>query len=127
MQGLRRGDGERSPGPRDARLRRGGLPQGDRRGTLLPRCAGRRSYGPDHGCSVRLYRQSRLRLATFLRKESNPMPNDTLLLGAVAYDPKVVMIWDGFQAYFEKRGLNFDYILYSNYERQVAAQFAGLI
>lgn len=55
------------------------------------------------------------------------MSNDTLLLGAVAYDPKVVMIWDGFQAYFQKRGLNFDYILYSNYERQVAAQFAGQI
>jgi phosphonate transport system substrate-binding protein len=55
------------------------------------------------------------------------MTNDTLLLGAVAYDPKVVMIWDGFQAYFEKHGLSFDYILYSNYERQVAAQFAGQI
>jgi phosphonate transport system substrate-binding protein len=55
------------------------------------------------------------------------MSNDTLLLGAVAYDPKVVMIWDGFQAYFAKQGLRFDYILYSNYERQVAAQFAGQI
>jgi phosphonate transport system substrate-binding protein len=52
---------------------------------------------------------------------------DTLLLGAVAYDPKVVMIWDGFQAYFQNRGLPFDYILYSNYERQVAAQFAAQI
>jgi phosphonate transport system substrate-binding protein len=55
------------------------------------------------------------------------MPNDTLLLGAVAYDPRVVMIWDGFQAYFQQRDLSFDYILYSNYERQVAAQFAGQI
>ncbi len=55
------------------------------------------------------------------------MPNDTLLLGAVAYDPKVVMIWDGFQAYFQKEGLGFDYVLYSNYERQVSAQFAGQI
>jgi phosphonate transport system substrate-binding protein len=55
------------------------------------------------------------------------MSNDTLLLGAVAYDPKVVLIWDGFQAYFEKQGLPFDYILYSNYERQVTAQFAGQI
>jgi len=55
------------------------------------------------------------------------MSNDTLLLGAVAYDPKVVLIWDGFQAYFAKQGLHFDYILYSNYERQVAAQFAGQI
>jgi phosphonate transport system substrate-binding protein len=51
----------------------------------------------------------------------------TLLLGAVAYDPKVVTIWDGFQAYFQKCGLPFDYILYSNYERVVEAQFAGHI
>jgi phosphonate transport system substrate-binding protein len=55
------------------------------------------------------------------------MSNETLLLGAVAYDPKVVMIWDGFQSYFETHGLRFDYILYTNYERQVAAQFAGQI
>lgn len=55
------------------------------------------------------------------------MSNDTLLLGAVAYDPKVVLIWDGFQTHFAKHGLPFDYILYSNYERQVAAQFAGRI
>src|ERR1700680_3437013 len=53
--------------------------------------------------------------------------NDTLLLGAVAYHPKVVTIWDGFQAYFQERALGFDYILYSNYERQVEAQFAGQI
>jgi len=51
----------------------------------------------------------------------------TLLLGAVAYDPKVVTIWDGFQAYFQRHGLDFDYILYSNYERQVEAHFAGHI
>jgi phosphonate transport system substrate-binding protein len=53
--------------------------------------------------------------------------DNTLLLGAVAYDPKVVTIWDGFQSYFQKHGLSFDYILYSNYERQVEAQFAGQI
>ncbi|HEY1338647.1 MAG TPA: phosphate/phosphite/phosphonate ABC transporter substrate-binding protein [Bryobacteraceae bacterium] len=53
--------------------------------------------------------------------------NNTLLLGAVAYDPKVVTIWDGFQAYFAAHGLDFDYVLYSNYERQVEAQFAGQI
>jgi ABC-type phosphate/phosphonate transport system substrate-binding protein len=56
------------------------------------------------------------------------MPDDkTLILGAVAYDPKVVTIWDGFLAYFEKQGLPFDYILFSNYERQVEAHFAGQI
>ena len=56
------------------------------------------------------------------------MPDDkTLILGAVAYDPKVITIWDGFLAYFEKQGLPFDYILFSNYERQVEAHFAGQI
>jgi ABC-type phosphate/phosphonate transport system substrate-binding protein len=55
------------------------------------------------------------------------MSETTLLLGAVAYDPKVVTIWDGFQEYFVGRGLSFDYILYTNYERQVEAQFAGNI
>ena len=54
------------------------------------------------------------------------MPNhETLVLGAVAYDAKVVPIWDGFQRWFESRGLPFDYVLYSNYERQVEQHFAG--
>jgi ABC-type phosphate/phosphonate transport system substrate-binding protein len=56
------------------------------------------------------------------------MKNDTtLLLGAVAYDPKVVTIWDGFLRYFARHGLAFDYVLFSNYERQVEAHFAGHI
>jgi phosphonate transport system substrate-binding protein len=53
--------------------------------------------------------------------------NQTLVLGAVAYDPKVVTIWDGFQRYFARHGLAFDYVLFSNYERQVEALFAGQI
>src|SRR5262252_7942083 len=53
------------------------------------------------------------------------MNNHTLLLGAVAYDPKVVTIWEGFKAWFRKNGLAFDYTLYSNYERQVEAHLAG--
>jgi len=53
------------------------------------------------------------------------MNNKTLLLGAVAYDPKVVTIWEGFKAWFQKQGLAFDYVLYSNYERQVEAHVAG--
>lgn len=51
--------------------------------------------------------------------------SDTLVMGAVAYDPKVVTIWDGFKSYFYQNGLNFDYILYSNYERQVEEHLAG--
>lgn len=55
------------------------------------------------------------------------MPSDTLLMGAVAYAPKVVTIWEGFKAWFAEQGLAFDYVLYSNYERQVEAQFEGAI
>lgn len=51
----------------------------------------------------------------------------TVRLGAVAYAPKVVTIWEGFKAYFIERGFYFDYILYSNYETQVEAQIAGEI
>jgi ABC-type phosphate/phosphonate transport system substrate-binding protein len=50
---------------------------------------------------------------------------DTLVLGAVAYDAKVVTIWDGFQRWFAAQGLPFDYVLYGNYERQVEQHFAG--
>jgi ABC-type phosphate/phosphonate transport system substrate-binding protein len=49
----------------------------------------------------------------------------TLLMGAVAYDPKVVTIWEGFRSWFAARGLDFDFVLYSNYERQVLAQLRG--
>jgi ABC-type phosphate/phosphonate transport system substrate-binding protein len=55
------------------------------------------------------------------------MDKSTLLLGAVAYDAKVVTIWDGFKAWFQKKGLPFDYILFSNYERQVEAHLDGQI
>ena len=47
------------------------------------------------------------------------MTTGTLLLGAVAYDQKVVRIWDGFRRWFLERNLPLDYLLYSNYDRQV--------
>jgi len=50
-----------------------------------------------------------------------------LLLGAVAYDPKVVTIWDGFRVWLREQGLPFDYVLYSNYERQVEQLVGGAI
>jgi phosphonate transport system substrate-binding protein len=49
----------------------------------------------------------------------------SLLLGAVAYDPKVVTIWDGFRRWFDTSGFAFDYVLYSNYERQTEELLAG--
>lgn len=51
----------------------------------------------------------------------------TLLLGAVAYDPKVVTIWSGFRAWFRDRGVDLDFQLYSHYERQVTDLVSGRI
>ncbi|WP_343632619.1 PhnD/SsuA/transferrin family substrate-binding protein [Roseateles sp.] len=63
-----------------------------------------------------------------VRSESLSEPvSEPLLMGAVAYAPKVVTIWEGFKAWFAEHGLAFDYLLFSNYERQVEAQFDGRI
>jgi ABC-type phosphate/phosphonate transport system substrate-binding protein len=51
----------------------------------------------------------------------------TLLVGAVAYHPRVVTVWEGFRAYFGDRGLDVDYVLYSNYERLVDALIDGAV
>ena len=51
-----------------------------------------------------------------------------VVLGAVAYDPKVVTIWDGFRAWLRgPGGVDFDYVLYSNYERQVLDLVEGRV
>ena len=55
------------------------------------------------------------------------MNKPTLIMGAVAYAPKVVTIWEGFKAWFDRQGFAFDYVLFSNYEAQVEAQFEGRI
>ena len=51
----------------------------------------------------------------------------TLLLGAVAYDPKVVGVWDIIRDYSNEHGLKLDYVLFSNYERQVDSLLKGHI
>lgn len=51
--------------------------------------------------------------------------SSTLKLGAVAYAPKVITIWEGFKAYFSERGQYFDYVLYSNYESLTEALLDG--
>ena len=56
------------------------------------------------------------------------MPSDTIiLLGAVAYDPKVVAIWEGIRDYFNSSDAPVDFVLFSNYERQVQSLLAGHI
>jgi phosphonate transport system substrate-binding protein len=46
-------------------------------------------------------------------------------VGAVAYHPRIVTIWEKFLEHFEAHGISTDYILYSNYERLVAAVLRG--
>jgi ABC-type phosphate/phosphonate transport system substrate-binding protein len=53
--------------------------------------------------------------------------NKPLVMGAVAYAPKVVTIWEGFKEYFRRHDFEFDFVLYSNYEKQVEAQFDGTL
>ena len=55
------------------------------------------------------------------------MNDSVILLGAVAYDPKVVPIWEGIRDYFQNAGVPMDFVLFSNYERQVTSLLAGHI
>jgi ABC-type phosphate/phosphonate transport system substrate-binding protein len=48
-----------------------------------------------------------------------------MLIGAVAYDPKVVTIWEGIREYLREQAVEADFALFSNYERQVEELLAG--
>jgi ABC-type phosphate/phosphonate transport system substrate-binding protein len=48
-----------------------------------------------------------------------------MLVGAVAYHPRIVTIWERFRDYFADAGVPTDYVLYSNYERLVEALLSG--
>jgi ABC-type phosphate/phosphonate transport system substrate-binding protein len=50
-----------------------------------------------------------------------------LKIGAVAYAPKVVTIWEGIREYLRERGLRTEYVLYSSYPALVEALVAGHI
>ena len=53
---------------------------------------------------------------------------DTITVGAVAYDPKVVGIWEGIRTYFrDEARIPVEVVLYLSYEAQVAALIAGHI
>src|SRR3954471_9284536 len=53
------------------------------------------------------------------------MDGETILLGAVAYDAKVVPIWEGMREHFRDAGVALDFALFSNYERQVESLLKG--
>jgi phosphonate transport system substrate-binding protein len=48
-----------------------------------------------------------------------------LVVGAVAYTANVVPIWEGIRDYFRDSPAPMDFVLFSNYERQVDALLAG--
>ncbi len=50
-----------------------------------------------------------------------------LIIGSVAYTPNVVTIWEGIRAYFGGGPAEMDFVLFSNYGRQVEALLAGHI
>ena len=52
---------------------------------------------------------------------------ENIKVGAVAYDPKVVTIWEMIRDYFQQLGIANDFVLFSNYEAQVAALLEGFI
>ncbi len=53
---------------------------------------------------------------------------DPLWIGAVAYDPKVVTIWEGMRSYFRGEAeLDVEVVLFLSYEAQVDALLAGKI
>ena len=51
------------------------------------------------------------------------MSNPLVRVGAVAYDPKVVTIWEAMRDFFDEAAVPTDYVLFSNYEAQVDALF----
>jgi len=52
---------------------------------------------------------------------------EPLIVGAVAYTPNVVPIWEGIRDYFAGSPAEMDFVLFSNYGRQVDALVAGHI
>ena len=53
--------------------------------------------------------------------------SEPLVVGAVAYTPNVVTIWEGMRDYFADGPAEMDFVLFSNYGRQVDALLDGTI
>ena len=51
--------------------------------------------------------------------------SEPIVIGAVAYTPNVVPIWEGIREYFADSAAPMDFVLFSNYGRQVDALIAG--
>lgn len=58
-------------------------------------------------------------------KVSEAAPKQVVRIGAVAYAPSAVTVFEGLRHYCNQNGLPADYVLYSNYDSLVAALDAG--
>ena len=55
------------------------------------------------------------------------MKMQPLIVGAVAYDAKVIPIWEGIREYYRGAPVEMDVVWFSNYEAQVEALLAGFV
>jgi phosphonate transport system substrate-binding protein len=55
------------------------------------------------------------------------MSDASILLGAVAYDPKVLAFWEGMREHCRAQGVGLEFALFSSYERQVESLLGGHI
>ena len=123
--GGRSGDRGRRHG--DARVRRRGVPQGRRRRALFPRRARGRRHGADDRRALRLHRQGRLRAC----RCSERTPNGATKPSSVGHGrrglrPEGRDDLGRLPAVLPQlAACEFDYVLFSNYERQVEAHCAG--
>ena len=65
------------------------------------------------------------RLDVAERAAHSHRPTSPMVVGAVAYTPNVVPIWEGIRDYFRGSGADMDFVLFSNYERQVESLLEG--
>ncbi len=100
--------------------RRPGLHTGAADRATPARCSRRRRDGSDERRPAQLDRQGPRWAPGAMSSR-----DDAILVGAVAYHPRIVTIWERFRDYFAERGVPTDYLLYSNYERLVDALLAG--
>jgi len=53
--------------------------------------------------------------------------SDTIMVGCVSYAENISTIWEGMKKYYNDRGVDFDFVLFTSYERQVEALLGGHI
>src|SRR4051812_31158050 len=55
------------------------------------------------------------------------MSDASILLGAVAYDPKALASWEAMREHLRAHGVSLEFALFSSYERQIESLLAGHI